>query len=58
MDELDGFSLKVRQYPKKKLPYQILKLKPDGYLGEYQGSHTTGVSSGEGEPSDPGIEKA
>ena len=43
MDELDGFSLKVRQYPKKKLPYQILKLKPDGYLGEFQGSPTTGV---------------
>jgi hypothetical protein len=30
MDELDGFSLKVRQYPKKKLPYQILKLNEKG----------------------------
>jgi len=36
MDELDGFSLKVRQYPKKKLPYQILKSKPDRDLRNFQ----------------------
>ena len=36
MDELDGFSLKVRQYPKKKLPYQILKSKPAGDSGNFQ----------------------